>query len=106
MVTRRSTYGRGVRHLRLGDKEMNSRISMHVRRREPEFRRSKDHDFRSPKGSGRKNSEKRPHIKAAARGATVVSIVRGWRRFRNSAGRQQVVDWAPVSRKPICGGEI
>ena len=38
------------------------------------------------------NSERRPHIKAAARDATVVSIVRGACMSCNFPGRQQLVE--------------
>jgi len=44
-----------------------------------------------------------PHIKAAARDATGVSIVRSRRRFCSSAGCQQLVEWAPVSGMPSAG---
>jgi hypothetical protein len=47
--------------------------------------------------------DEEPQNKAAARDATAVSIVRDGRRFCNSAGRQQLAEWAPVSRMPICG---
>jgi len=52
----------------------------------------------------RRNPEmkERPHIKAAARDATAVSIGRGGRRFCNFVGRQQLVEGAPVSRMPLC----
>ena len=50
-----------------------------------------------------KKSTKRPHIKAAARGATSVSTVRSGRRFCNFAECRQLVEWAPVSGMPICG---
>ncbi len=46
---------------------------------------------------------RRPHIKAAARDATAVSIVRDRRRFSNFDGRQQLVEGAPVSRESFCG---
>ncbi len=77
--------------------------------RKPGFLEIGGHDFRSPKGSRGEtedqieNSEKRPHIKAASRDASVVSIVRGGRMFCNFAGRQQLVEGAPVSRMPFCG---
>ncbi len=41
------------------------------------------------------------HIKAAARDATAVSTVCDRRMFCNFAGRQQLVEWAPVSRMPF-----
>ncbi len=50
-----------------------------------------------------KERTKRPHIKAAARDAIGVSIIRSGRRFCNFAGCQQLVEWAPVSGMPICG---
>ncbi len=49
------------------------------------------------------NSEKRPHIKAAAGDANVVSTVRGGSRFCNFDGRQQLAEGAPLSRMPLCG---
>jgi len=44
-----------------------------------------------------------PQNKAAARDATIVSIVRSGRTFCNFAGRQQLAQGAPVSRMPFCG---
>jgi len=42
-------------------------------------------------------------IQAAARDATGVSTVRSRRRLSyNFAGRQQLVEWAPMSGMPLC----
>ncbi len=43
-----------------------------------------------------KKGTKRPHIKAAARDAAAVSIVRSGRKFCNFAEYQQLVEWAPL----------
>jgi len=47
---------------------------------------------------------KEAHNKAAARDATGVSTVRGGRMFCSFAGSQQLVEGAPVSGMPFCGG--
>jgi hypothetical protein len=44
---------------------------------------------------------KKPQNKAAARDATDVSTVRGGRRVCNCAGRQELVEGAPVSGMPL-----
>jgi hypothetical protein len=57
-------------------------------------------------GPQMKKRTQRPHIKAAARDAAGVSIVRGGRRFRGFVGRQQLAEGAPVSGMPFCGFRI
>jgi hypothetical protein len=42
-----------------------------------------------------------PQNKAATRDATVVSIFPSGRMFCNFVGRQQEVEWAPVSSMPL-----
>ncbi len=53
-----------------------------------------------------KKRTKGPHIKAAARDAIGVSIIRGGRKLCNFDGRQRLVEGAPVSRMPFGGAGI
>ncbi len=56
--------------------------------------------YRRRSGKGRQGEE--PQNKAAAGDANAVSTGRGGRRFYIFAGRQQLAEGAPLSRKPFC----
>jgi hypothetical protein len=59
-----------------------------------------------PKAEERTSEDRRPHIKAAARDANVVSTVCSGRRFCRFAGCQQLAEWAPVNGMPLCGRRL